>query len=81
MDDNTNSQAIQGRAVLVEQVETLLRESGNSEPFDAKAWLNRWLTRPNHALGNANPEAYLDTPEGLAVLSGLIGAMYAGSYM
>lgn len=44
MDDNTNSQAIQGRAVLVEQVERLLHESGNTEPFDAQAWLDSWLT-------------------------------------
>ena len=80
MDDNTNSQPIDGQAVLVKQVETQLRESGTTEPFDAKAWLNRWLTRPNHALGGANPEAYLNTPEGLQLLSDIIGAMQAGSY-
>ena len=66
---------------LIKQVELLLRESGNTEPFDAAAWLERWLHRPNHALGGAAPEFYLRTPGGEALLSNLIGAMAAGSYM
>jgi hypothetical protein len=81
MDNNTDKQPIDGRAVLVEQVRTRLHESGNTEPFDADAWLGRWLTHPNHALGNVNPEAYLETPEGLQLLSNMIGRMQAGSYM
>ena len=68
-------------ARLIHQVELLLRESGNTEPFDAAAWLERWLHRPNHALGGAAPEFYLRTPGGEALLSNLIGAMAAGSYM
>jgi hypothetical protein len=70
-----------GRDRLIEQVELLLQESGNSEPFDAAAWVDRWLQRPNHALGGAAPEIYLNTPEGEALLSSLIGAMAAGSYL
>ena len=66
---------------LIQQVERLLRESGSSEPFEAAAWVDRWLQRPNHALGGAAPELYLNTPEGEAVLSSLIGAMAAGSYL
>ncbi len=66
---------------LIQQVELLLRESGSSEPFEAAAWVDRWLQRPNHALGGAAPELYLNTPEGEAVLSTLIGAMAAGSYL
>ncbi len=66
---------------LINQVELLLRESGNTEPFDAAAWVERWLRRPNHALGGAAPELYLHTPEGEALLSSLIGAMATGSYM
>jgi hypothetical protein len=66
---------------LIKQVELLLRESGNTEPFDAAAWLERWLHRPNYALGGATPELYLHTPQGEALLSNLIGAMAAGSYM
>jgi hypothetical protein len=66
---------------LINQVELLLRESGNSEPFDAAAWVERWLRCPNHALGGAAPELYLHTPEGEALLSSLIGAMATGSYM
>jgi hypothetical protein len=70
-----------GRDRLIQQVERLLRESGNSEPFEAAAWLERWLQRPNQALGGAAPELYLNTPEGEALLSSLIGAMAAGSYL
>jgi uncharacterized protein (DUF2384 family) len=43
--------------------------------------VERWLRRPNHALGGAAPELYLHTPGGEALLSSLIGAMAAGSYM
>ncbi|MFM9103435.1 MAG: antitoxin Xre/MbcA/ParS toxin-binding domain-containing protein, partial [Cyanobium sp.] len=54
---------------------------GASEPFEAADWVDRWLRRPIHALGGAAPELYLHTPEGEAVLAGLIGAMAAGSYL
>jgi hypothetical protein len=70
-----------GRDRLIEQVELLLQESGNSEPFDAATWLDRWLQRPNHALGGVAPELYLSTPAGEALLANLIGAMAAGSYL
>jgi uncharacterized protein (DUF2384 family) len=70
-----------GRDRLIQQVELLLQESGNSEPFDAVAWVDRWLQRPNHALGGAAPELYLNTPAGEALLANLIGAMAAGSYL
>jgi hypothetical protein len=69
------------RTRLIEQVQLLLRQSGNTEPFDAAAWVERWLRRPNHALGGAAPELYLHTPQGEALLANLIGAMAAGSYM
>lgn len=69
------------RQRLIQQVELLLRESGSSEPFETAAWVDRWLRRPNHALGGSTPEIYLHTPEGEAVLARLIGAMAAGSYL
>jgi hypothetical protein len=71
----------QVRASLIKQVGTLVKESGNKEPFDAAAWVDSWLRRPNHALGGAAPELYMNTPEGVALLSRLIGAMAAGTYM
>jgi hypothetical protein len=43
------------RTRRIEQVQLLLRESGNTEPFDAAAWVVPWLRRPNHALGGAAP--------------------------
>jgi hypothetical protein len=69
------------RTRLIKQVELLLRESGNTEPFDAAVWVERWLRRPNHALGGAAPELFLHTPQGETLLANLIGAMAAGSYM
>jgi hypothetical protein len=69
------------RIRLIEQVELLLRESGNTGRFDTAAWVERWLRRPNHALGGAAPELYLHTPGGEALLSNLIGAMAAGFSM
>ena len=70
-----------GRERLIKQVELLLRESGDSEPFDAAAWVDRWLHRPIDALGGATPELYLHTPAGEAMLCRLIGAMTAGFYL
>jgi hypothetical protein len=70
-----------GRDRLIQQVELLLQESGYNEPFAAAAWVDRWLQRPNHALGGAAPELYLNTPAGEALLANLIGAMAAGSYL
>ena len=69
------------RERLIQQVDLLLRESGSTEPFEAAPWVDRWLRRPNHALGGATPELYLHTAEGEAVLARLIGAMAAGSYL
>ncbi len=69
------------RERLIHQVELLLRESGHVEAFDAAAWVDCWLRRPNHALGGATPELYLNTSGGEALLSRLIGAMAAGSYL
>jgi len=64
-----------GRQRLIPQVELGLTESGHSEAFDAAAWVDRWLHRPNHALGGAAPELYLHTPGGAALLCHLIGAI------
>ena len=72
---------VAARDRLIQQVELLLRESGHFEGFDASAWVDRWLHRPNHALGGAAPELYLHTPGGEALLGRLIGAMAAGSYL
>jgi hypothetical protein len=77
--DGATMSAVETR--LIKQVELLLREAGTTEPFDAAAWVERWLHRPNHALGGGAPELYLHTPGGEALLSSLIGAMAAGSYM
>jgi len=43
--------------------------------------VDRWLRRPNHALGGAAPELYMNTPEGEALLTRLIGPLTVGSSM
>lgn len=68
------------RAHLLEQVQELLKESGNTDQFDSAAWLDRWLVRPNYALGGVAPEQYLHTPAGVALLSNIIDAMESSSY-
>ena len=54
---------------LTAQVQKLLPESGNCEPFDAAAWVERWLRRPNFALSGAATEIYLGPPEKDAVVA------------
>ena len=68
------------RARLLEQVQELLKESGNTDPFDSASWLDRWLVRPNYALGGVAPEQYLHTPAGVSLLSNMIDAMESSSY-
>jgi hypothetical protein len=72
---------ISGRLRLVKEVGQLLAESGYTEEFDVAAWVDRWLHRPNHALGGDIPERYLHSHDGVETLSCLIGAMASGSYL
>jgi hypothetical protein len=70
-----------GRERLINEINQLLIESGYSEDFDAACWVDRWLHRPNHALGGAAPELFLHTRDGVQTLSLLIAAMAEGSYL
>jgi len=77
------SERLLGMAKLVGQVEAIIEESGDPETsgeFNAAAWLEDWLSRPNPALGNVLPSTYLDTHEGREVLSRLIAQMQSGAY-
>src|SRR5438093_2244211 len=55
------SERVLGIARLVGQVETIVRESGNREGFDAAKWVARWLDRPQPALGGRRPAELMDT--------------------
>ena len=66
---------------LVDLVDQMVRESGNPEGFDARAWVLEWLQEPCRALGGRRPSEYLGTDEGRATLAGMLWAMQAGSYL
>lgn len=65
---------------LVAQVEQLVRESGSSAGFDARAWLNEFIRAPSPALGGRTPLVYLETARGHTQVSQLIAQMQSGAY-
>ena len=69
-----------GMASLIEQVRTMIEESGNPEGFDAAAWVARWLERPLPALGGQKPAELMDTPDGRALVHNIVARMQSGAY-
>lgn len=69
-----------GMARLVGQVQSMVAESGDSEGFDAAAWLASWLDGPLEALGGRKPAQLLDTSEGQAIVGNLLARMQSGAY-
>lgn len=65
---------------LVELVDLMVAESGESKGFDAREWLTRWLDQPCPALGNRRPVQFLMTSEGQRIVSGLLRQMQSGAY-
>lgn len=68
---------------LLALVEQIVRESGDPErarDFDSVAWLNAWLSSPAPALGGRAPAEYLMTPDGVDLVSQLLGAQQSGAY-
>jgi putative toxin-antitoxin system antitoxin component (TIGR02293 family) len=69
-----------GIARLVAQVESIVRESGRPEGFDAARWLADWLEEPNPALGGKEPAKLMDTADGRAIVSDLLARAQSGAY-
>lgn len=67
-------------AKLVAQLEAMIEESGTPEGFDATAWLSRWLSEANPALGGAPPIALMATTEGQERVSTLLAQTGSGAY-
>ena len=65
---------------LVGQIQTMVRESGNPEGFDASAWLSDWMSAPAPALGGARPLDLIDTMTGQALVSQVLSQMQSGAY-
>jgi len=74
------SERVIGLAKLVGQIEAMVEESGEPAGFDAAAWLSQWLREPVPALGNLRPIDLLDTMEGQALVSQVLGQMQSGAY-
>lgn len=65
---------------LLGQLQTMVRESGNPEGFDASAWLSAWMSAPVPALGGARPLDLMDTMTGQALVSQVLAQMQSGAY-
>jgi putative toxin-antitoxin system antitoxin component (TIGR02293 family) len=65
---------------LLGQVQTIVRESGNPEGFDASAWLSAWMSAPAPALGGARPLDLMDTMTGQALVSQALSQMQSSAY-
>lgn len=65
---------------LLGQIQTMVRESGNPEGFDASAWLSAWMSAPAPALGGARPLDLMDTMTGQALVSQVLLQMQSGAY-
>lgn len=74
------SERLVGIAGLIGQVETMVRESGASEGFNASHWFAEWVISPVPALGGVRPIECLDTWEGRAAVSDLLAQMQSSAY-
>jgi putative toxin-antitoxin system antitoxin component (TIGR02293 family) len=76
-----DSERIIGVSRLIGQVDAMVRQSGDSSDFDPAHWLSDWLQLPLPALGGARPLDFIDTMEGLGMVSGLLNQMQSGAYV
>jgi putative toxin-antitoxin system antitoxin component (TIGR02293 family) len=75
------SERIAGLKRLIDQVQTMVEESGEPPAdFDAAAWLGQWLDTPLPALAGKKPAHYLSTVTGQNMLSRLLAQMQSGAY-
>jgi putative toxin-antitoxin system antitoxin component (TIGR02293 family) len=74
------TERVLGVETLIGQVETMVRESGDPEGFDAARWVSNWLRQPIPALGGEAPAAYMDTAEGQKLVASLLAMSQSGSY-
>jgi hypothetical protein len=68
-------------AEMVAQVQRMVEESGNPEGFDAKAWLDDWLTRSLPALGGDCAGNWLDAADRRAVIFTILACTQSGAYL
>ena len=74
------SERVLGMEALIGQVEVMLQESGDGQPFDAAAWVASWLQRPVPALGGKKPAEYMDSVEGQKLVAHTLAMAQSGAY-
>ncbi len=74
------SERVLGLERLVGQVEEMVRQSGNTEGFDAGRWVGEWLQRSLPALGGKKPAEFMDTMAGQDLISKLLAQSQSGAY-
>jgi len=77
---SAEGERVLGVGRLLGQVQTMVRDSGNAEGFDASAWLSAWMITPVPALGGTRPLDLMDTMTGQAMVSQLLSQMQSGAY-
>ncbi len=75
-----DSARVLGIAELVGQVESMVEESGNSDGFDAAAWLSKWLREPLPAFAGTRPIDLLDTIVGQSLVGRALAQVQSGAY-
>jgi len=74
------SERVVGIARLVGQAQSLVKESGRPEEFDAATWVSAWLDRPLPALGGKPPGEFMDTADGRMLVADLLSQEQSGAY-
>lgn len=67
-------------ASLCAVVQRMVEESGTSAGFDARAWLERWMTEEVPALGPKRPIDVLQEPGGFERVQTILKGMQSGAY-
>lgn len=78
--DIYQSERLAGLKRLIDQVQSMVEDSGDPTGFDAAEWLGRWIEMPLPALGGKKPADYLSTVTGQNLLSNLLNQMQNGAY-
>ena len=65
---------------LIDQVEQIVRESGDPDGFNAEQWVAQFLDAPSPALGGRRPRDFMETSDGRTVVAALVAQMQSGAY-
>jgi len=67
-------------AALCAVVQRMVGESGTPAGFDARAWLDHWMTEEVPALGFKRPADLLKEPGGFDRVQTILKGMQSGAY-